>query len=554
MEKIFITVNGSDRQEIEKGTTFYDVAKKYKSNFKYDIMLAQSGNTLYELSSPIKRSMDIKFLDMSNDEGMRVYTRCVSYIMVKAIKEIYGIETKVFIEHSINGNLYCEIKKDGLAVDEACLELIRERMRDIVEKNLPIEKMTISVDDAIELAAKCGLEDKSRLLSYRRMSYVNIYKMENFYDYYYGYMVPSAGCLKYFDLSLYESGFLLRLPSTKHPDKLNGYENFEKISSVFMEQLKWCVLLGVKNIADLNDVIANGNFADIVRINEALHEKKIAHIADEIAKRADKVKLVLIAGPSSSGKTTFAQRLCVQLRVNGLKPCTIGMDDYFIDRDKTPVDEDGKPDFESVDALDLEKFNDDLNKLISGEEAVIPSYDFISGKRSPVGRKLRLRKNEIIVVEGIHGLNSELTKSIPDENKFRIFVSPMTQLNVDAHNYISTSDSRLIRRIVRDYQFRGNSAVQTIDAWPSVRRGEEKNIFPYQHNADVVFNSATVYELSVLKPFVEPLLYKIDKTMPEYITANRIIKFLDYFLSAGTEAIPDNSLIKEFVGGSVFKV
>ena len=554
MEKIFITVNGSDRQEIEKGTTFYDVAKKYKSNFKYDIMLAQSGNTLYELSSPIKRSMDIKFLDMSNDEGMRVYTRCVSYIMVKAIKEIYGIETKVFIEHSINGNLYCEIKKDGLDVDEACLELIRERMRDIVEKNLPIEKMTISVDDAIALASKCGLVDKSRLLSYSRMSYVNIYKMENFYDYYYEYMVPSSGCLKYFDLSLYESGFLLRLPSTKHPDKLNSYENFEKISSVFMEQLKWCVLLGVKNIADLNDVIANGNFADIVRINEALHEKKIAHIADEIAKRADKVKLVLIAGPSSSGKTTFAQRLCVQLRVNGLKPCTIGMDDYFIDRDKTPVDEDGKPDFESVDALDLEKFNDDLNKLISGEEAVIPSYDFISGKRSPVGRKLRLRKNEIIVVEGIHGLNSELTKSIPDENKFRIFVSPMTQLNVDAHNYISTSDSRLIRRIVRDYQFRGNSAVQTIDAWPSVRRGEEKNIFPYQHNADVVFNSATVYELSVLKPFVEPLLYKIDKTMPEYITANRIIKFLDYFLSAGTEAIPDNSLIKEFVGGSVFKV
>ena len=321
-----------------------------------------------------------------------------------------------------------------------------------------------------------------------------------------------------------------------------------------MEQLRWCNLMGVKCIADLNDVIADGKFADLVRINEALHEKKIAQIADKITEKADKVKIVLIAGPSSSGKTSFAQRLCVQLSVNGIKPHAIGMDDYFINRDQTPLGDDGRPDFENLNALDLVKFNDDLNKLISGEEALIPSYDFITGKRRAGGRKMRLHKGEIIVVEGIHGLNDELTKNIADENKFKIFVSPMTQLNVDAHKCISTSDSRLIRRIVRDYQFRGNSAAATIESWHKVRQGEEKNIFPYQENADIIFNSATVYELSVLKAFIVPLLYKIDKTMPEYITANRLIKFMEYFLCAGTDAIPNNSLIKEFVGGSVFNV
>ena len=552
--KITITVDGKDQQEIKSGTYFYEIAQKYRDNYKTDIMLAKSGNVLYELGNKITKSMDINFIDLTNQDGVRVYSRSLSFIMVKAIKELYGIDTKIYIEHSINGNLYTEVYQKGLTVDEKFLSEVKSKMQEIVNANHPIERLIVSADEAIELASKYGMEDKSRLLAYRRISCVSVYKLDDFYDYYYGYMLPFTGYLKIFDLSLYEKGFLLRMPSTKCLYAPETYDNFEKISKVFMEQLDWCNLMEVKCIADLNDVIAKGGFDELVSVNEALHEKKIANIADEITARSDKVKIVLIAGPSSSGKTSFAQRLCVQLRVNGIKPQAIGMDDYFVNRDKTPLGPDGKPDYEGLSALDLKKFNKDLNDLINGKEAIIPSYDFITGKRRITGRKLKLHKGEIVVIEGIHGLNTELTKAIPEEAKFRIFVSPMTQLNVDAHNCISTSDSRLIRRIVRDYQFRGNSAAETISVWPDVRRGEEKNIFPYQENADVVFNSATIYELCVLKAFILPRLYKIDKTMPEYIVANRLIKFLDYFLCAGTDAIPDNSLIKEFVGGSVFNV
>ena len=552
--KITITVDGKDRQEIESGTRFYEIAEKYKSNYKTDIRLARSGNVLYELGSKITNGIDINFIDLTDQDGVRVYSRSLSFIMVKAIKDLYGIDTKIYIEHSINGNLYTEVYQKGVVIDDKFLSEVKIKMQEIINANRPIERLIVSADEATELASKYGMEDKARLLAYRRVSYVSVYKLDDFYDYYYGYMLPFTGYLKIFDLSLYEKGFLLRMPSTKCLYAPESYDNFEKISKVFMEQLDWCNLMEVKCIADLNDVIAKGGFDELVRVNEALHEKKIANIADEITARSDKVKIVLIAGPSSSGKTSFAQRLCVQLRVNGIKPQAIGMDDYFVNRDKTPLGPDGKPDYEGLGALDLKKFNKDLNDLINGKEAVIPSYDFIKGKRRITGRKMKLHKGEIVVIEGIHGLNTDLTKAIPEEAKFRIFVSPMTQLNVDAHNCISTSDSRLIRRIVRDYQFRGNSAAETISVWPDVRRGEEKNIFPYQENADVIFNSATIYELCVLKAFILPRLYKIDKTMPEYIVANRLIKFLDYFLCAGTDAIPDNSLIKEFVGGSVFNV
>lgn len=554
MEKVTIGINGKDRIEVEKGTFVYEIAKKIQKYYKTEIVIAKSGNVLIELGSRIEKSMDIDFIDLTNQDGIYVYSRSLSLVMVKAIKDLFGIETKISIEHSINGNLYCEVKGDNITVDNEFLNKVKKEMQMTIDRNMPIERIMLSSDDAMEYASKYGMEDKTRLLRYRRVSYVNVYKLGDFYDYYYGYMLPFTGMLKIFDLALYENGFLLRMPTAKNPYEPSSYDNFEKISAVFMEQLRWCNLMGVKCIADLNDVIADGKFADLVRINEALHEKKIAQIADKITEKADKVKIVLIAGPSSSGKTSFAQRLCVQLSVNGIKPHAIGMDDYFINRDQTPLGDDGRPDFENLNALDLVKFNDDLNKLISGEEALIPSYDFITGKRRAGGRKMRLHKGEIIVVEGIHGLNDELTKNIADENKFKIFVSPMTQLNVDAHKCISTSDSRLIRRIVRDYQFRGNSAAATIESWHKVRQGEEKNIFPYQENADIIFNSATVYELSVLKAFIVPLLYKIDRTMPEYITANRLIKFMEYFLCAGTDAIPNNSLIKEFVGGSVFNV
>ncbi len=553
-DKVFVTVNGKDKLEIEKGTYIYDIAKDYNKYYETDIMLAKSGNILYELGNKIERSMDIDFIDITDKDGLRVYSRTLSFVMVKAIKDLFGIETKVYIEHSINGNLYCEVYSDKTEIDQSFVDKVKKEMQKTIDANMAIKRLMVTTDEAIELASKYGMEDKARLLAYRRISYVSVYKLDDFYDYYYGYMLPFTGILKVFDISLYENGFLLRMPSEKSPHSPETYDNFEKISSVFMERLKWCKLMDVKCVADLNDIIAEGGFEELVRVNEALHEKKIANIADQITDRVEKLKVVLIAGPSSSGKTSFAQRLCVQLRANGIKPHAIGIDDYFLDRDRTPLDADGRPDFESLAALDLEKFNHDINGLIAGEEVIIPSYNFVTGKRRIDGRTLKLHKNEIVVIEGIHGLNTELTKGILDENKFKIFVSPMTQLNIDAHNCISTSDSRLIRRIVRDFKFRGNSAERTIDSWPSVRRGEQNYIFPYQETADVIFNSATVYELSVLKAFIVPLLYKIDKSMPEYVTANRIIKFLDYFLCAGTEAIPNNSLLKEFVGGSVFNV
>ncbi len=388
--KITITVDGKDQQEIKSGTYFYEIAQKYRDNYKTDIMLAKSGNVLYELGNKITKSMDINFIDLTNQDGVRVYSRSLSFIMVKAIKELYGIDTKIYIEHSINGNLYTEVYQKGLTVDEKFLSEVKSKMQEIVNANHPIERLIVSADEAIELASKYGMEDKSRLLAYRRISCVSVYKLDDFYDYYYGYMLPFTGYLKIFDLSLYEKGFLLRMPSTKCLYAPETYDNFEKISKVFMEQLDWCNLMEVKCIADLNDVIAKGGFDELVRVNEALHEKKIANIADEITAKSDKVKIVLIAGPSSSGKTSFAQRLCVQLRVNGIKPQAIGMDDYFVNRDKTPLGPDGKPDYEGLAALDLKKFNKDLNDLINGKEAIIPSYDFITGKRRITGRKLKL--------------------------------------------------------------------------------------------------------------------------------------------------------------------
>ena len=352
----------------------------------------------------------------------------------------------------------------------------------------------------------------------------------------------------------YENGFLLRFPDPENPGELLPFQDSPKISGTFMEQMRWCQLMEVSNVADLNNSIVEGKFGDLIRINEALHEKKIAQIADQIYHKMDKVKVVLIAGPSSSGKTSFANRLCIQLRALGVKPHKVSLDDYFINREDTPLDENGKKNFERIEALDLKLLNDDLKKIIAGEKVELPFYNFVTGKREYNGDFVQLGEGEILVMEGIHGLNDRLTPEIPAENKFKIFISAITQLNIDDHNRISTSDSRLIRRMVRDFQFRGRSAATTISSWNEVTQGEEDNIFPFQENADAVFNSATLYELSVLKQYAEPQLFAIDPSMPEYVTAKRLIKFLGYFLAAPGLEIPNNSLIKEFVGGSCFKV
>ena len=534
--------------------TYFELSKKYRGRLKRDVMAARVGNDLKELSSAVSDGDVIEFIDMTDPEGMSIYMRTACMIMLKAVDDIVGHGTETIIENSIKKNFYCEIHKGGTAVDDELAGKIKERMRQIIDADMPIVRERMTHAEAIRLLAEGGQYDKVRLYRYRKDTIVNLYRLDNYYDYLYGYMAPSTGCVKLFDIVPFERGFLIVVPSVKNVEELPKLERFDKITEVFMEQMDWSRLMDVKNVADLNDVIVNGEFGDLVRINEALHEKKIACIADMIYHRKDCVKLVFIAGPSSSGKTSFANRLGVQLRVLGIRPHVVSMDDYFINREDTPVDEFGKRDYENINCIDIKQFNEDINALIEGKAVELPSYNFVTGMREYKGNVIRLKENEIMIIEGIHGLNDELTPSIKPENKFKIFISAMTQLNLDNHKFISTSDSRLLRRIVRDNLSRGNDAAATISAWPYVTRGEEKNIFPFQENADVMFNSATIYELAVLKQYAEPLLYKIDESMPEYLTAKRIIKFLAYFLGAPAEPIPNNSLIREFVGGSVFHV
>lgn len=540
--------------EIAEGATFADVAKDFSGTVNGPIMLARQKNKLRELHQKIRTCDDVTFYGIENDEAMRVYRRGVLILMTKAVYELWGSESLVVVEHSLQKNLYCEIRKPEMEITEEVLAKIEGKMREYVAADLPICKRTMRKEDAREIARRQGMPDKDELFRYRRASNVNLYELDGFYDYFYGYMPASTGDLKVFSLMAYENGFLIRFPDPKQPEVLREFSNPKKISSVFLEQMHWCQLMGVKNVAELNYTLTQGKFGDLIRINEALHEKKIAEIADMIHQRLDKVRVVLIAGPSSSGKTSFANRLCIQLQVLGIQPHKISLDDYFVERDKTPVDENGKRNYEHIQALDLPLLNDDLKKMIAGELVDLPTYNFVTGKREYNGNQIQTKKGEILVLEGIHGLNDMLTSEIPAEQKFKIFISAMTQLNVDDHNRISTSDSRLIRRIVRDYQFRGRDAAETIRTWNDVTNGEAENIFPYQENADAIFNSATIYELSVLKQYAEPQLFAIGEDQPEYITAKRLIKFLGYFLAAPGTEIPNNSLIKEFVGGSCFKV
>ncbi|WP_352399940.1 nucleoside kinase [Anaerotignum sp.] len=553
MEELQINVMGKSTM-VSQGTTFGELAKDFKDKCLGNIMVAKQGNQLRELRNVIYDNGPISFFDISDAEGMRVYHRGVSFLLVKAIWDLLGEDATLIIEHSLRGNLYCEITKPKMVIDDALLKGLEDKMREYVKADMPIIKHTLRRDKAIELMKKQGMHDKVELLRFRRSSNVNLYELGGLYDYFYGYMPLSAGALATFALKPLENGFMIHMPKAKNPQVVAPYENPEKISAVYMEQMKWCQLMGVSNVADLNNTVVRGEFGELIRINEALHEKKIAQIADQIHHKIEQVKVVLIAGPSSSGKTSFANRLCIQLRALGVRPHKISLDDYFVNREFTPVDEFGNKNFESIDALDLKQLNEDLKNIIAGDRVEIPSFNFVSGTREYRGNFIQLDKDEILVMEGIHGLNDKLTSEIAPENKFKIFISAITQLNIDDHNRISTSDSRLIRRMVRDNQFRGRDGAATIESWNMVKKGEEENIFPFQENADAIFNSATIYELSVLKQYAEPLLFAIDASQPEYVTAKRLIKFLGYFLAAPGLEIPNNSLIKEFVGGSCFKV
>ncbi len=524
-------------------------------------VLALVNNEVFELNKSPSEDSVIEFLGLDNTHGFRAYQRSMVFIMIYAVKEICGKMTRVVIQHSINKNYYCEIMEDfsdnGSSeqsrelVTDALLEKIKEKMLEIIEKDIPITKQSLSVENAMKKCQDCGLWDKVKILKYRRTSNVNLYKLDWFYDYFYGPMVPSTGFLKRFALTKKDNGFMLQFPVAESPDELAELKPLDKMAQVFKESADWARILKVETVGELNDIICNGGIGDFIRISEALHEKKIAYIADSISQQNK--TLVLIAGPSSSGKTTFANRLCIQLRVNGLKPHVVSLDNYYKNRSDIPLDKYGKPDFECLEALDLAKINEDLQGLMNGQEVLIPTFSFLSGKREG-GKKLKLGKDEIIVMEGIHGLNEGISEMVAREQKFKIYISALTQLNVDDHNRISTTDTRLIRRIVRDSRFRGADAARTISMWPSVNRGEVQYIFPFQEEADAFFNSALVYELCVLKYFAEPLLFQVEKDMPEYSEARRLAKFLDSFLSISSEEVPKNSILREFLGGSCFSV
>lgn len=537
-------------KKCEKGERLIDLAKQlYKDNYK-KILVAKVDNELTELCEVLNDDCTVEFLDLSSYEARRIYARSLSFVLIRAAMEVFPGCT-ITIEHSINKGLYGELHKSG-ELDENDVKLIEDRMKQIINDDVPLEKRTISLENALEMFSKYGQKDKLRLFKYWNRDTVDVYKCGWMYDYFYGHMVPSTGYLKMFELVFYKPGFVLRYPEVYAPDRLPEYVEQKKLFSIFREAEEWAKILDVADVGALNDKVTAKDMGNIIRVSEALHEKKVAKIADIITEKKDNVKLVLISGPSSSGKTTFSKRLAVQLRVNGLKPYAISLDDYFLSREQTPKKPSGEPDFESIYALDLKLINEHFTRLLNGEEVMLPTFNFKTGSREYRGGKLKLTNDMILIAEGIHGLNEVLTSEIPAENKFKIYVSALTQLNIDNHNRIPTTDVRILRRIVRDNRTRGRDAERTLLGWASVREGEDKNVFPFQEQADVMFNSTLVYELGVLKNYAEPLLKQINRSSSAYSEASRLLNFLNYFLPVDESAVPQNSIIREFIGNSCF--
>ena len=547
-----MTLEDGSTREYPEGTRFLEIAKDFQGHYENDIVLVISDGKLLELYKTLEKDCFLRFLTTGDDIGLKTYRRSMSLMLVKAVYDTAGHDRirKVRIHYAAGQGYYCTIDGD-ISLNEVFLRQVEETMHRIVEQDLPIEKRSIHTDEAVELFHQYGMYDKEELFKYRRSSRVNLYRMGAFEDYNYGYMVPSTGYLRYFALHLDDEGFVIQLPEIANPRVIPPFAVREKLFQVQKESMRWGDLQNIETVRDLNREIVQAGAQNMVLVQEAQQEKKIAEIAEQIAKRGD-VKFVLVAGPSSSGKTTFSHRLSIQLKVNGMRPHPLAVDNYFVNRDQTPKDERGNYDFECLEAIDVEQFNEDLRRLLLGEEVGIPTFDFITGQRKYDGRKLKMESRDILVIEGIHCLNPKLTETLPDDRKFKIYISALTQLNVDEHNRIPTTDGRLIRRIVRDARTRGTTAARTIAMWYSVRRGEERNIFPFQEEADIMFNSALIYELAVLKQYVEPLLFQITPDMEEYHEAKRLLKFLDYFLGIGTDRIPANSLLREFIGGGCF--
>lgn len=549
MDKLNITLKNGQKLTVDKGATLNEVILKNNLEEYKQCILCKFNGKLRELSYRAEEEGDLEPVSNQEKISISTYVRTLRFVFIKAVYDLYP-EAKVSIEHAIGKGLFGEIYKDS-PLNEEDIEKIKTRMQELIHKDIPINKVSVSKEEAIKIFSGYGFEDKLRMLKHSSNNSLKMYELDGRYDYFYGPMGVSTGIIKLFELIFYSPGFILIPPDENNLNILPKFVEHKKLAKIFYETEQWGKILDVADVGSLNDKVVSGEIVDIIKIAEALHEKKAAYIADMIEERKN-VKIVLIAGPSSSGKTTFTRRLGIQLRVNGLMPVPISLDDYFVDREKTPKDENGEYDFESIYALDLELFNKNLKELLEGKEIVMPQFDFLTGTRKWHEKPLKLPENGVLLIEGIHGLNEILTSSIPKENKFKVYISALTQLNLDNHNRIATTDVRTIRRIVRDSLSRGYSAEQTLKMWPSIRRGEEKNIFVFQEEADVMFNSALVYELCVLKKYAEPELDKIQQDSPVYYEAMRLKSFLHFFKDVDKELVPDNSILREFVGGSCF--
>lgn len=536
----------------DENVTFKDIVNEISPDS--DALLVRYNKKLYELASKVTESGEIELVTISQRPGMQTLERTALFVLMKSFFDVMGRENigKLKVEYSTGNGIFIRVL-DGLNIDVSLLLKVKERMKALIRCHAKIEKKSLSTTEAMQHFHQYGMLDKERLFYFRRASTVNVYSIDGFEDYYYGYMAPDASYIKKFDIISYQDGFVLLLPSPRHPQVLPKFQPSEKVFQKLNESSHWAEKLGYANVAALNEEISRGNTTEMILISEAMMEKQIGDIAQDIAGKEGK-KFVMIAGPSSSGKTTFSHRLSIQLRANGLCPHPIAVDNYFKEREDTPKDADGNYDFEILEAIDIEKFNEDMTKLLAGEKVELPHFNFKVGKREYNGDFLQLGREDILVIEGIHCLNDRLSYSLPKESKYKIYISALTQLNIDEHNRIPTADGRMIRRMVRDARTRGISAQSTIQMWPLVRKGENENIFPFQESADVIFNSALIYELAVLKAYVEPLLFGIPRQAPEYEEAKRLLKFLDYFLNIPEEHIPQNSILREFVGGSCFKV
>ena len=548
-----ITVLG-ETKEYHDGVTFAEVAKNFQHKYRYPIVLGSINGNVRELFRVVKADSEIKFITIKDSLGHKAYARSAIMILLKSFEDVLGRDNIECMKvEFVIANGYYITYKGSKVIDDEVIAKAKARMKELVELDVPFEKTKISLHEAIADFKERKMKDKESLFKYRRYSTINIYSLEDYKDYYYGFMVPSAGYIKWMDVIPYDEGLMMVVPYANEPDVLKPFEERKNLYRTLKKTTDWNEKIGVSTVGELNDLVCSGGINDMILVQEALQERRIGEIAEDIVRRGG-VKFVMIAGPSSSGKTTFSHRLSVELRTYGLKPHPIPVDDYFVNREDTPKDENGEYNFECLEAIDVEQFNKDMSALLRGERVELPTFNFKAGKREYKGNYKQLGPDDILVIEGIHGLNDKMSYSLPGESKYKIYISALTSINIDEHNRIPTTDGRLLRRMVRDARTRGTSAKNTIKMWPSVRKGEEENIFPFQENADAMFNSILIYELAAFKTYAEPLLFEIGKDEPEYPEAKRLLKFLEYFVGIDPKVVPANSICREFIGGSYFNV